>query len=233
MQRDRGRHDVPAAQPHQQAVAVGQAARQRNRDVPGFFGVPGPGARRAWLVPGLAAAAATLARAPHGQLDADVAAAHGAAPPQVERDLDRGARLGADECVAHALHGDGERGKIDPRLVRETGAAGIGRVSREAIDTWKGGRRHDALRTPNDRERERGCQGSRGAWSRGTDEPMIRWIMTKECPMCSEIMRMRLAERVDSIPGTQETVKREYREWTCPECDYFEDVEPEELLEAQ
>ena len=57
--------------------------------------------------------------------------------------------------------------------------------------------------------------------------------MTKECPMCSEIMRVRLAERTDVIPGTQQAVKREYKEWTCPECDYFEDVEPEELLEAQ
>jgi C4-type Zn-finger protein len=62
---------------------------------------------------------------------------------------------------------------------------------------------------------------------------MIGWIMTKECPMCSEIMRMRMAERVDTIPGTQQTVKREYREWTCPECDYFEDVQPEEMIEAQ
>jgi hypothetical protein len=78
-----------------------------------------------------------------------------------------------------------------------------------------------------------GCQGRAGGWRPGTDEPMIRSIMTKECPMCSEMMRMRLAERVDTIPGTQQTVKREYKEWTCPECDYFEDVDPEELLEAQ
>ena len=62
---------------------------------------------------------------------------------------------------------------------------------------------------------------------------MIGWIMTKECPMCNELMRMRMAERVNTIPGTQQTVKREYREWMCPECDYFEDVEPEEMLEAQ
>jgi C4-type Zn-finger protein len=62
---------------------------------------------------------------------------------------------------------------------------------------------------------------------------MIRRIMTKECPMCGELMRMRLAERVDKIAGTNQVTKREYREWSCPECDYFEDVEPEELLEAQ
>ena len=49
--------------------------------------------------------------------------------------------------------------------------------------------------------------------------------------MCGEIMRLRLAERHDKIPGTQQTVKREYREWSCPECDYFEDAEADELLE--
>jgi predicted RNA-binding Zn-ribbon protein involved in translation (DUF1610 family) len=69
-------------------------------------------------------------------------------------------------------------------------------------------------------------------WSLRTDEPMIRSIMTKECPMCGEVMRMRLAERVDKIPGTQQIVKREYREWNCPECDYFEDANPEELLDV-
>ena len=61
---------------------------------------------------------------------------------------------------------------------------------------------------------------------------MIQSIMTKERPMCSEMMRIRLAERVDKIPGTQQTVKREYKEWTCPECDYFEDANPEDLVEA-
>ena len=71
-----------------------------------------------------------------------------------------------------------------------------------------------------------GCSPSANA-------PMIRSTMTKECPMCNEIMRVRMAERVDTIPGTQQTSKREYREWVCPECDYFEDVEPEELLETQ
>ena len=56
--------------------------------------------------------------------------------------------------------------------------------------------------------------------------------MTKECPMCNELMRVRMAERIDHIPGTQQVVKREYREWICPECDYFEEVEAEEIAEA-
>jgi YgiT-type zinc finger domain-containing protein len=61
---------------------------------------------------------------------------------------------------------------------------------------------------------------------------MIDPIMTKECPMCNELMRVRTAERVTTIPGTQQTIRREYREWVCPECDYFEDVEREEMLEG-
>jgi C4-type Zn-finger protein len=61
---------------------------------------------------------------------------------------------------------------------------------------------------------------------------MIGSAMVKECPMCNELMRMRTAERTDVIPGTQQVVKRDYREWICPECDYFEDVEPDELQEA-
>jgi hypothetical protein len=54
-------------------------------------------------------------------------------------------------------------------------------------------------------------------------------IMTKECPMCTEIMRPFTVERVDTIPGTMQTVRRTCREWRCPECDYFEDVELDEL----
>jgi len=90
-----------------------------------------------------------------------------------------------------------------------------------------------AFRTANDRNGRAGCQGSDGTWSAGTVEPMKGSTMTKECPMCNELMRLRMAERIDTIPGTQQTVKREYKEWTCPECDYFEDAEPEELLESR
>jgi YgiT-type zinc finger domain-containing protein len=61
---------------------------------------------------------------------------------------------------------------------------------------------------------------------------MIGTIMTKECPMCGELMRLRTAERHDKIPGTQQTVKREYKEWTCPECDYFEEASAEDLVEG-
>ena len=49
---------------------------------------------------------------------------------------------------------------------------------------------------------------------------MIRMdTVTKECPMCNERMRVRLAERIDTIPGTQQTSSSaSTRKWVCPEC---------------
>ena len=49
----------------------------------------------------------------------------------------------------------------------------------------------------------------------------------KECPMCNEPMRLVVRERSETIPGTHQVVKREEREWVCPECDYFEDADEE------
>lgn len=45
--------------------------------------------------------------------------------------------------------------------------------------------------------------------------------------MCGELMRLVVRERSDAIPGAHQTVKRESREWICPECDYFEEVDEE------
>lgn len=45
----------------------------------------------------------------------------------------------------------------------------------------------------------------------------------RECPMCAGDMRLVERERTDTVPGTPETHRRLVREWTCPECDYFED----------
>jgi C4-type Zn-finger protein len=47
----------------------------------------------------------------------------------------------------------------------------------------------------------------------------------KECPMCGEMMRLRVREAVDRVPGTGETKTTTSREWVCPECDYFEEVD--------
>ena len=47
---------------------------------------------------------------------------------------------------------------------------------------------------------------------------------TKECPLCGETMRVKQRELIDRIPGQAQVVKREVREWTCPECDFYEDA---------
>ena len=47
----------------------------------------------------------------------------------------------------------------------------------------------------------------------------------KECPMCGEMMRLRDLQVTDRVPGTAETRTSQRREWVCPECDYFEEVE--------
>ena len=47
----------------------------------------------------------------------------------------------------------------------------------------------------------------------------------KECPMCGETMRIREREVTDRVPGTLQAQTTRYREWVCPECDYFEEVE--------
>jgi len=48
----------------------------------------------------------------------------------------------------------------------------------------------------------------------------------KDCPMCGESMHVREGELTDRVPGTAQTKTRRFREWVCPECDYFEEVEP-------
>ncbi|HJR58418.1 MAG TPA: hypothetical protein VJ813_03430 [Vicinamibacterales bacterium] len=47
----------------------------------------------------------------------------------------------------------------------------------------------------------------------------------KECPLCGETMRLSVREITEPIPRVSQTAKRVIREWICPECDYFEDVE--------
>jgi len=48
---------------------------------------------------------------------------------------------------------------------------------------------------------------------------------TKECALCGETMRIKTREIIDRIPGQSQVVRRTVREWTCPECDFYEDVE--------
>lgn len=47
----------------------------------------------------------------------------------------------------------------------------------------------------------------------------------KECPLCGERMRLSAREIREEIPGRGQATVRHIREWTCPECDYFEEAE--------
>ena len=51
-----------------------------------------------------------------------------------------------------------------------------------------------------------------------------RSTATKECPMCGGLMRLSTRERPERVPGTTETHTPPVKEWTCPECDYFEEA---------
>jgi len=50
-------------------------------------------------------------------------------------------------------------------------------------------------------------------------------MAAKECPLCGEAMRAREREITERVPGTPQAKTLRFREWVCPECDYFEDVE--------
>jgi len=54
-------------------------------------------------------------------------------------------------------------------------------------------------------------------------------MVDKECPMCGETMRVREGDVTERVPGTSETKTRKFHEWVCPECDYFEEEDAEDL----
>lgn len=43
--------------------------------------------------------------------------------------------------------------------------------------------------------------------------------------MCGGVMRVQARKLTDHVPGTHESRTRAVREWICPECEYFEDVD--------
>ena len=45
--------------------------------------------------------------------------------------------------------------------------------------------------------------------------------------MCGEIMRISEREITEHVPGQSRPANRRLREWICPECDYFEEVDSE------
>lgn len=51
--------------------------------------------------------------------------------------------------------------------------------------------------------------------------------MQRECPQCGEFMRLSVREEIRHVPGTSQILRHPIREWICPECDYFEEADPE------
>jgi hypothetical protein len=43
--------------------------------------------------------------------------------------------------------------------------------------------------------------------------------------MCGESMQLRERQVIDRVPGMTQTTTSKFREWVCPECDYFEEAE--------
>ena len=51
---------------------------------------------------------------------------------------------------------------------------------------------------------------------------------TRECPLCGGTMRLKVHDIVVSVPGNPRPTTTHTREWVCPDCDYFEEVDEEE-----
>jgi hypothetical protein len=49
----------------------------------------------------------------------------------------------------------------------------------------------------------------------------------KECPLCGTMMRVHDRQAVVQIPGNPNATTKQAREWVCPDCDYFEEIEEE------
>lgn len=52
---------------------------------------------------------------------------------------------------------------------------------------------------------------------------------TKECPLCGEPMHLRTREDVVQVPGNPRATTQNVQEWICPECDYFEEADEDEM----
>jgi hypothetical protein len=50
----------------------------------------------------------------------------------------------------------------------------------------------------------------------------------KECGFCGGTMRLRVLESVVHVPGNPKPSTHIVREWTCPDCDNYEEDEDEE-----
>ena len=47
----------------------------------------------------------------------------------------------------------------------------------------------------------------------------------KECPLCGGTMQLREAMATSYTPGNPKPTLKKVREWVCPDCDNFEEIE--------
>jgi rubredoxin len=49
----------------------------------------------------------------------------------------------------------------------------------------------------------------------------------RECPLCGATMRLKQTDIVIRVPGDPQPRVGTSAEWTCPDCDYYEEAEEE------
>jgi YgiT-type zinc finger domain-containing protein len=53
-------------------------------------------------------------------------------------------------------------------------------------------------------------------------------MASKECPLCGGTMQLKESLVTSRTPGNPKTTTRTVREWVCPDCDNFEEVEEDD-----
>jgi YgiT-type zinc finger domain-containing protein len=51
---------------------------------------------------------------------------------------------------------------------------------------------------------------------------------SRECPLCGDVMQLKLRDVHERVPGHSQVVRHIVREWICPGCDYYEEDEDQQ-----
>ena len=52
---------------------------------------------------------------------------------------------------------------------------------------------------------------------------------SRECPLCGGTMQLKQTTSVSHIPGYADAAPKKTLEWVCPDCDYFEEADGENV----
>src|SRR5258705_2572079 len=175
--------------------------------------------------PGLAAAAADLARAAQRNFERN----HGAAPGFAARHRNFGRvrvvtpGAFAEERIADTRHEIADRRKVDRDLIGKTIVRPLGVVTHGLV-------RQIQLHPPFFRQPNKDTERVSRLSRHRTDANVTRIMPeesgpTRECPMCGCTMQLKKRETVVHLPGNPSGTKSKAAEWVCPDCDYFEELE--------